>query len=48
MHTEMGHIAGLLNAQEDATTPLQHKLSAVGKVIGLMALVICAIVFILE
>ena len=46
--TEMGHIAGLLNAQEDATTPLQHKLSAVGKVIGLMALVICAIVFILE
>lgn len=48
MHTEMGHIAGLLNAQEDATTPLQHKLSSVGKVIGLMALVICAVVFVLE
>ncbi|MDE6241304.1 MAG: cation-translocating P-type ATPase [Anaeroplasmataceae bacterium] len=48
MHSEMGKIAGMLNEQVDATTPLQHKLSSVGKVIGIMALVICALVFILE
>ena len=48
MESEMGKIAGMLNEQVDGTTPLQHKLSSVGKVIGLMALVICALVFILE
>ncbi|MDE6661463.1 MAG: cation-translocating P-type ATPase [Anaeroplasmataceae bacterium] len=48
MNTEMGKIAGMLNEQEDVTTPLQHKLSSVGKVIGIMALIICALVFILE
>lgn len=48
MNTEMGKIAGMLNEQVDGTTPLQHKLSAVGKVIGIMALSICAVVFILE
>ncbi|MDE7263192.1 MAG: calcium-translocating P-type ATPase, PMCA-type [Anaeroplasmataceae bacterium] len=48
MNTEMGKIAGMLNEQVDGTTPLQHKLSAVGKVIGIMALIICAAVFILE
>ncbi|MDE6407483.1 MAG: cation-translocating P-type ATPase [Anaeroplasmataceae bacterium] len=48
MNTEMGKIAGMLNEQIDATTPLQHKLSSVGKVIGIMALIICALVFILE
>ncbi|MDE5855854.1 MAG: calcium-translocating P-type ATPase, PMCA-type [Anaeroplasmataceae bacterium] len=48
MNTEMGKIARMLNEQVDATTPLQHKLSSVGKVIGIMALVICALVFVLE
>lgn len=48
MNTEMGKIAGMLNEQVDVTTPLQHKLSSVGKVIGIMAIVICALVFILE
>lgn len=48
MNTEMGKIAGLLNEQLDGTTPLQHKLSSVGKVIGIMAIMICVLVFILE
>ena len=48
MKTEMGKIAGLLNAQTDGTTPLQHKLSSVGKVIGIMAVMICVLVFVLE
>ncbi|MDE7105771.1 MAG: calcium-translocating P-type ATPase, PMCA-type [Anaeroplasmataceae bacterium] len=48
MKTEMGKIANLLNEQEDGTTPLQHKLSSVGKAIGIMALIICAAVFVLE
>ncbi|MCM1131395.1 MAG: cation-translocating P-type ATPase [Roseburia sp.] len=48
MNTEMGKIAGMLNEHLDATTPLQHKLSSVGKVIGIMSLIICTFVFILE
>lgn len=48
MNTEIGKIAGLLNDQKDQLTPLQHKLSTVGKVIGIMALGICIVVFILE
>ncbi len=48
MHTEVGRIAELLNEKTDATTPLQHKLSSVGKMIGFMAIGICAVVFLLE
>ncbi|MDE7161284.1 MAG: HAD-IC family P-type ATPase, partial [Anaeroplasmataceae bacterium] len=48
MNTEMGKIAGMLNEQVDGATPLQHKLSSVGKVIGIMCIIICVLVFILE
>ena len=48
METEMGKIAGMLNEQVDGATPLQHKLSSVGKSIGIMAIVICVLVFVLE
>ena len=48
MHTEIGKIAKLLNEQTNELTPLQHKLSKVGKIIGLMSLIICALVFVLE
>ena len=47
MSTEMGKIAGLLNATEDELTPLQEKLNKLGKQMGLMALAICVFVFIL-
>ena len=48
MNTEVGKIATILTEAEDTTTPLQHKLNAVGKVIGIMCLVICVVVFFLE
>ncbi|MBQ9124783.1 MAG: cation-translocating P-type ATPase [Acholeplasmatales bacterium] len=48
MKTEIGKIAGMLSEQKDELTPLQHKLNFVGNVIGIMALAICAVVFVLE
>ena len=45
MNTEMGKIAGLLNGEEDSQTPLQKKLAVLGKYLGIVALVACAIVF---
>ncbi len=48
MGTEIGKIAGMLSAQEDEQTPLQQKLNYVGGVIGIMALAICVVVFVLE
>lgn len=47
MNTEMGKIAGLLNETEAEDTPLQLKLNRLGKMMGLMALVICILVFLL-
>lgn len=48
MNTEIGKIAGMLSDTKESATPLQNKLTSVGKMIGLMALVICVIVFALE
>jgi len=48
MNTEIGKIAHMLNKTDATKTPLQHKLATVGKVIGIMALVICLVVFGLE
>lgn len=47
MQTEMGKIADLLNANEQEATPLQVRLNKVGKYMGLMAIAICVIIFIL-
>lgn len=46
MDTEMGKIANLLNNEEDGQTPLQKKLAQLGKYLGVMALVACAIIFV--
>ena len=48
MQTEIGKIAGMLSEQEDELTPLQHKLNKVGSAIGVICLVVCVAVFILE
>lgn len=48
MNTEVGKIAVMLNSEESTITPLQHKLSQIGKTIGIMSLVICALVFVLQ
>ena len=48
MDTEIGHIASMLSNAESTTTPLQEKLTQVGKTIGVMCMFICVIVFALE
>ncbi len=48
MNTEIGKIANMLNEQKEELTPLQQKLNKVGSAIGIMALGVCAVVFILE
>ena len=45
MNTEMGKIAGLLDNAGDSQTPLQKKLATLGKYLGIVALIACAIVF---
>ncbi len=45
MDTEMGKIAGLLDGEDNVQTPLQKKLAQLGKYLGIVALVACAIVF---
>ena len=46
METEMGKIANLLDSESEAETPLQKKLSQLGKYLGIMALVACGIIFV--
>lgn len=48
MKTEIGKIASMLQVSKKEATPLQNKLATVGKMIGILCLVICAIVFVLE
>lgn len=45
MNTEIGNIAGMLQNQEEMRTPLQEKLDQLGKMLGIGALAICAIIF---
>ncbi len=48
MNTEIGKIADMLQTSEKEITPLQIKLAQVGKIIGIMCLAICAVVFAFE
>jgi Ca2+-transporting ATPase len=43
--TELGKIASLVNDVETEETPMQRKLDELGKKLGLMILLICAVVF---
>lgn len=47
MHTQIGQIAGLLEQQDAPKTPLQIRLAKVGRVLGLGALGICVLIFIM-
>ena len=47
MTTEVGKIAGMLDATGEQTTPLQDKLNRLGKTLGIVALTICVIIFII-
>ena len=46
MNTEVGKIANIINSAEEDTTPLQKKLDKLGKTLGIVALIICVIIFI--
>ena len=48
MSTEIGKIASMLSEQKEELTPLQHKLNKVGSSIGILCLVVCAVVFVME
>ena len=47
MNTEVGHIASLLNNSDEFDTPLKRKLSAVGKVLSIVGLIVCVIIFLI-
>ena len=47
MNTEVGKIAGIINSAEETQTPLQEKLNKLGKTLGIAALVICTIIFVI-
>lgn len=46
MDTEVGRIAQMIQAAEEVETPLKKKLQVLGKVLGIAALAICAIIFV--
>jgi Ca2+-transporting ATPase len=45
MHTQMGLIAQMLQTLETEPTPLQRRLDELGKQLGVVALVVCGLVF---
>ncbi|MCI9017053.1 MAG: cation-translocating P-type ATPase [Clostridia bacterium] len=47
MNTEVGKIANILDNTDETSTPLQEKLNKLGKTLGIAALVICAVIFII-
>ena len=47
MTTEVGKIAGMLDATKEQTTPLQDKLNKLGKTLGIVALAICVFIFVI-
>ena len=47
MTTEVGKIASMINSTEKQDTPLQQKLNKLGKTLGIAALIICIVIFVL-
>ncbi len=47
MNTEIGKIAEMIQEEEEQT-PLQQKIAGLGKTLGLLAVLVCSIVFVLE
>lgn len=47
MNTQVGKIAKMIIESNSAQTPLQEKLARTGKTLGIMALVICALIFVM-
>lgn len=47
MNTEVGKIAGIISNTTDSETPLQSRLNKLGKTLGIAAILICAVIFII-
>lgn len=47
MNTEMGKIATILESTADTITPLKLKMTQLGKMLGVLALIICSVIFII-
>lgn len=47
MNTEVGKIASIINDTNETETPLQEKLNKLGKTLGIGALIICAVIFVI-
>ncbi len=47
MTTEVGKIAGMINNTEKQETPLQQKLNKLGKTLGIVAISICILIFLI-
>lgn len=45
MNTEIGQIAGMLEDDDTSDTPLKRKLNAVGKILTIIDLIICVLIF---
>ncbi len=45
MNTEIGNIANLLNEVEDEMTPLQKKIDKLGKILGMISVVVVILIF---
>ncbi len=47
MSTEVGQLADILNSQENVKTSLQERLAKLGKVLGIVSLLACALFFVI-
>ena len=47
MNTEVGKIASMLDNTEETVTPLQEKLNKLGKTLGIAAIAICVVIFVI-
>ena len=47
MDTEIGKIAKILDEDTQKLTPLQKKLAELGKILGILALLVCVLIFII-
>ncbi len=46
MHTEVGKIASMIQSVPETKTPMQQKLDKLGKFLGMAALIICTLIFV--
>ena len=47
MNTQVGKIANIINETDEMQTPLQEKLNKLGKTLGIVAIAVCVIIFII-